>query len=198
MARKHDEAAGLVDMDRLSRIFTWLTAVIVTFMLGMVFDQVIFADATTALATFQQPGVPFTVSYPAGWSAGFDRAHDLVTKNASAVAAASDSMLVLNNRPITQVVGVGEGYLVTIGKIRSNARAPFETLLADPTATTISVSGATKAVKKSGVSLNTDTETAVVMSVGSDLYAMELMTTRGSVDVSKDAAAVLASLQFTN
>ena len=195
MARKSEDT-GWVDMDRLSRIFTWLTAVLVTFMLGMVFDQVIFADAK-ALATFSQTGVPFTLSYPAGWSAGFDRQHDLVTKSASTVAGASDSMLVLNDSPITQIGGIGDGYLVSLGKIRTDARAPFDALLIDTTATAVTISGTTKAVQKTGLMVNSGTQTEVVMTVGSDLYVMELMSKRGATDVSADTAAVLASLKFT-
>ena len=197
MTRKEADTSW-VEMDRLSRIFTWLTAAIVTFMLGMLFGQVIFADTTTALATFQQSGVPFTVSYPAGWSAGFDRQHDLVTQSASVVAGASDSMLVLNDRPITQMTGVGDTYLVTLGKIRPDKRAPFEALLTNPTAKVITITGTSKAVEKTGLILNGGIKTEVVMIVGSDLYAMELMTTRGATDVSKDAATILASLKFTN
>ncbi len=196
MAKQREDDSSWVDMDRLSRIFLWLTAAVVTLLLGMVFDQVLLADATP-LASFQQTGVPYTVSYPAGWSAGFDRNHDLVSTSASAVAAASETLLVLNDSPITQVTGVGEGYLVTLGKIRADARAPFEVILADRAAQAISVSGATKAVAKSGVALNTGTETEVVMSVGSDLYVLELMTARGAVDVSQAAAIVLDSLAFT-
>lgn len=197
MAKHHTVDSSWVDMDRLSRIFTWLVAALMTFILGMVFDQAILA-ASTPMATFSQSGVPFTLSYPAGWSAGFDRSHDLVTKNASAVAAASDSMLVLNDSPIAQVSGVGDGYLVTLGKIRPDAQAPFAALLADPSAKSVTISGATKAAAKTGLTLNTGTETEVVINVGSDLYAMELMTSRGSTDVSTNAAAVLSSLKFTN
>ncbi len=195
---KRPDTSGSIDMDRLSRIFTWLTAVVFILMLGVVFGQLIFADTSSAdSVSFTQTGVPYTLSYPAGWNAAFDRQHDLVSQSASALASASDTLLVLNDSAITQVNGVGDGYLVELGKVRADARTPYLALLADPRATTVTVSGATKAVKKSGVTTNTGTQTELAISVGSDLYGMTLVTTRDSTNFASDVNAILASLNFS-
>lgn len=48
MAKKIDD--GLIDMDRLARVFTWLAGTLMIFLLGMIFMNVIDADALNQAA----------------------------------------------------------------------------------------------------------------------------------------------------
>ena len=43
--------AGIFDMDRLARVFTWLIGALVIFVLGMVFMQAINADIINSSTT---------------------------------------------------------------------------------------------------------------------------------------------------